>query len=114
MHEFPIVQDVIKTVTREAERLGVKKIAAITLVLGELSSVIDESVQMYFELLAEGTPCEGAVLRFEYRPAVLRCVCCGFEFPHQKSFLCPHCGGESRLVKGTGREMLIKSIKPDS
>lgn len=112
MHELPVVQDVIRAVTAEARNNGVNRVKSITLVFGELSSVMDESVQMYFELLAEGTPCEGAVLKFEHVPATLRCTACGFEFDHIRSFSCPQCGGESRLVKGTGREMLIKSIEP--
>ncbi len=85
-------------------------VAKITIVLGELSSVMDESVQMYFELLAEGTPCEGARLVFEHKPAMLRCTACGHEFPHGRNFSCLRCGGESVLIKGTGQEMYIRSI----
>lgn len=79
MHELPIVQDVIKQATASALKLGVEDIKSITLVIGELSSVIDESVQMYFELLAENTPCRNAVLKFEHRPALLKCESCGAE-----------------------------------
>jgi hydrogenase nickel incorporation protein HypA/HybF len=110
VHELPVVTDALEIAKAEAEKRGFKKVTRITLVLGELSSVMDECVQMYFELLAENTVCEGAELRFEHVPATLRCTACGREFPHEKSFDCPGCGGESVLVKGTGREMYVKSI----
>ncbi len=110
MHELPVVQDVIRVVGEEARARSLSRVSSITLVLGELSAVMDESVQMYFELLAEGTPCEGAVLRFEHTAARLRCIACGHEFEHKKSFDCPCCGGESHLIKGTGQELYIKSI----
>jgi hydrogenase nickel incorporation protein HypA/HybF len=35
---------------------------------------------------------------------------CGRQFAHVKSFDCPDCGGSSVLVKGTGKEMYVKSI----
>jgi len=110
VHELPVVTDVIKVVSEEAEKLGLKRIDRITLVVGELSSVMDESVQMYFELLAEGTPCGAAKLVFEHLGATFRCSACAYEFEHKKRFECPLCGGEALLVKGSGRELYIKSI----
>lgn len=111
MHELPVVIDIIRIMKEEAEKRGYKKISQINLVIGELSSIIDESVQMYFEVMAENTPCEGAKLNFEHVPAKLKCLRCGFEFPHKGGFDCPRCGGESVLIKGTGREFYIKSFE---
>lgn len=102
--------DIIQVVNGEAEERHFTRITSITLVVGELASVMDESVQMYFELLSEHTPCEHAKLIFEHVPAMFRCSACGKEFPHNKSFDCPACGGEALLIKGTGRELYIKSI----
>lgn len=111
MHELPVVIDLVKITGGEAKKLGLKKITNINLVIGELSSIIDESVQMYFEVIAENTCCAGAILKFDHRPAMLCCVKCGFEFPHEKHFDCPKCGGDSLLIKGTGREFYVKSIE---
>lgn len=110
MHELPVVQDVIKIAADEAAERGFVRVTKITIVLGELSSVMDECVQMYFELLGEGTVCASAKLCFEHVPATLRCTVCGRQFAHVKSFDCPDCGGSSVLVKGTGKEMYVKSI----
>jgi hydrogenase nickel incorporation protein HypA/HybF len=110
MHELPVVIDIVKVVGEEAEKRNIKKVSKINLVIGELSSIMDESVQMYFEIISENTACEGAILKFEHIPATLKCVECQNEFPHEKSFDCPKCGGDSVLVKGTGREFYIKSF----
>ena len=111
MHELPVVLDIVRVMEEEAEKSGFHKIDQIHLVIGELSSIVDESVQMYFEIAAKDSPCEGAKLIFEHRPAMLKCERCGMEFPHEKSFTCPGCGGDSALIKGTGREFYIRSFE---
>lgn len=110
MHELPVVLDIVRVMDEEAGKNGMKEITRISLVIGELSSIIDESVQMYFEIAAKDHPCEGAKLVFEHRPAMLKCQSCGKEFPHEKNFQCPDCGGDSNLIKGTGREFYILSF----
>lgn len=110
MHELPVVLDILNIIQEEAKKRGFEKVTQIKLVIGELSSIIDESVQMYFEILAKDSVCADAILTFEHCPAMLRCASCGLEFPHQKGFDCPACGGESTLIKGTGREFYIQSF----
>lgn len=110
MHELPVVLDIIKVMKEEAEKNRFQEITEINLVIGELSSIIDESVQMYFEIAAKDTVCAGAKLNFEHRPAMLRCMGCGFEFPHGKDFTCPKCGGNSTLIRGTGQDFFIRSF----
>lgn len=111
MHELPVVQDMIKTLDKESEEKGIKRIKEINLVIGELSGIIGECVQMYFDLLSKGHSSEGAVLKFTHISATLKCPSCGKEFPHEKSFDCPECGETGRLIKGSGREFLIKSVE---
>jgi hydrogenase nickel incorporation protein HypA/HybF len=113
MHELPVVLDIINVMKEEAKKRNFHRITKITLVIGELSSIVDESVQMYFEVAAKDTPCAEAALVFEHRPAMLKCLSCGKEFPHERSFNCPFCGGDSSLVRGTGTEFYIKSFDGD-
>lgn len=110
MHELPVVLDIIRVMDEESKKRGFQKITQINLVIGELSSIVDESVQMYFEIAAKDSTCAHAKLQFEYRPAMLKCQKCGKEFPHEKNFECPFCGGDSVLVKGTGTEFYIRSF----
>lgn len=111
MHELPVVLDIVKVMEEEAKKHCFTKITQINLVIGELSSFFDEAVQMYFEIVAKDSSCEGARLVFEHRTAMFQCRSCGKEFPHEKSFECPDCGGESVLIKGTGNEFYIRSYE---
>jgi hydrogenase nickel incorporation protein HypA/HybF len=113
MHELPVVLEVIKIVNEEAKQKGFKTVRSITIVVGELSAVMSESVQLYFELLSEGTACEGAKLVFEHKPSLLHCRSCGLKFEHVKVFDCPECGEMAYLVKGSGRELYVKSIEAE-
>ncbi len=111
MHELPVVEDMIKTLDMESEEKGIQRIREINLRIGELSGIIGECVQMYFDMLSKGHSCEGAVLKFEHIPAMLKCTSCGAEFPHGKSFDCPECGSPGKLIKGSGREFMIRSVE---
>ncbi len=113
MHELPAVEDQIRTLDEESENKGISQILEIHIVIGELSSYIGECVQMYFDLLSEGHSCENAKLIFHHTRARFKCISCGHEFDHDKDFTCPLCGGESRLIKGTGREFLINKLVYD-
>ena len=76
MHELPVVMDIIREMDEQAQKCGFEKITEIDLVIGELSSVVDESVQMYFDVASQDHPCENAKLKFEHEPAMLKCKEC--------------------------------------
>jgi hydrogenase nickel incorporation protein HypA/HybF len=111
MHELAITQSMLDLALEHAERAGARRITRINLIVGELSGIVDESVQFYFDLIGKGTMAEGAQLAFERLPARFRCRSCGHEFPLQDSnWACPVCqalGGE--LI--TGREFYMESIE---
>jgi hydrogenase nickel incorporation protein HypA/HybF len=111
MHEYTITQNIVDIAVREAEAAGAKKITEIRLVIGDLSSIIDESVSMYFEMMCKGTAAEGARLVFRRVPAGLICRGCGNKFDKPKrGFECPECGYTGSLT-GEGREFYIESLE---
>ena len=109
MHELPITEGILKISTEAA---GGRRITTIHLVVGELSSVVDDSVQFYFDILSKGTLAEGAVLDFERRPAIVTCWVCGrrFEASAPLPATCSHCGSARLQVTG-GRELRVDSIE---
>ena len=52
MHELPITEGILKIATEAAEG---RRITTIHLLVGELSSIVDDSVQFYFDILSKGT-----------------------------------------------------------
>ncbi len=109
MHELPVTEGILKIATDAA---GGRKITVIHLIIGELSSIIDDSVQFYFDMLSQGTVAEGAVLDFQRRPATVMCWDCGKQFEVRAPLpsACPHCGGTKLQVTG-GRELRVDSIE---
>lgn len=66
---------------------------------------------MYFDIVAEGTRCEGAKLFIEGVEPRLRCTQCGELFVRRLySFACPSCGGEGEPT-AIGKEFYIKSME---
>ncbi len=111
MHEYAVTQSMIKLALDEANRAGASKILEIRLVIGDLSTIIDDSVQMYFDIMSEGTIAQGARLVFNRVKAQFKCRQCGevFEKPPQ-GFDCPKCGGLG-MPTDKGKEFYIESLE---
>jgi hydrogenase nickel incorporation protein HypA/HybF len=109
VHELPITQNILQIALRHAG--DATRITRINLVVGDLSAVIGESVQFYWDMLSEGTTAEGAVLHFDRIKARFLCADCEMEFePDGRTFYCPHCESEKlELVAGT--EFRLESIE---
>ena len=112
MHELPVTEGILKTAIEASERNGAHRITTINLVIGEFSSIVDDSVQFYFDLLSKGTLAENATLRFRHEPSIAICLDCAHQFnagaPLEPK--CPKCGSVRLQVKGS-REFFIESIE---
>jgi hydrogenase nickel incorporation protein HypA/HybF len=114
VHELPVTQGILDVALEAAHGAGAQSIFAINLVIGDLSSIVDDSEQFYFDILSRGTPAEGAILRFQRRPATVHCWDCGHEFEAAIPLTptCLLCGG-GRLEISGGREFRVESIEVD-
>jgi len=114
MHELPVTENILKIVLRHAEADRATRVVSVSLRIGELSDVIDEWLQRYFDYLSRGTLAEGAVLRVERIPVIFRCEGCGESFPVRvrevRDIVCPSCGG-GKAVFVSGREFFIHNIE---
>ncbi len=110
MHELAVTQSILDIALRHAQKAEAKRIVNINLVMGKLSSVVDDSVQFYWDMIAKDTIAAGAQLHFERIPTEMRCRACGHVFaPDDQTFECPKC--QSAHVQITkGEELRVESI----
>jgi hydrogenase nickel incorporation protein HypA/HybF len=107
MHELTVAQSILDVVLKEA---GQRKITEISLVLGELACVAEESVKFCFEAISQGTRAEGALISLTKVQASFQCRHCLFEFGLDQEGLCPSCGQrKSDLIRG--KEFYIESVE---
>lgn len=106
-----LTEKILNIVIREAEAHQAKKIKKIGILLGDLSGVVSDSMEMYFELISKGTMAEGAVLEFTREKARLYCNQCQTEYIKEPGdFLCPVCGSLGRFTD-VGRECTVQNIE---
>jgi hydrogenase nickel incorporation protein HypA/HybF len=110
MHELPVTQSILKIALHHAEKASAKKVLALNIVMGELSSMVDDSIQFYWDIIAKDTIAENAVLRFRRVPAELQCLSCAETYhPLDSELICPKCGNiGARIIAGD--EILLESI----
>lgn len=114
MHEYPITQQIIKIAGEHCEKQGGSRVTKINLVIGDYSGYVGSSVQMYFDIISEGTICEGAQVAIQHVKPKLKCADCGALFEKQPlSFDCPKCGGQGGPTD-IGKEFYIESIEIES
>ena len=112
MHELAVTKGILNVALDATRQNGGKMITVIDLVVGELSSIVDDSVQFYFDILSQNTLAEGAALHFRRVPATAQCRACGYQGEASVPLtpLCPVCGSVRLQVSG-GREFYVESIE---
>jgi len=111
MHELSVTESLLEIALRHAEQANAQRIIRLNLVIGELSGIVDDSVQFYWDIVSQGTIAEGALLHFDRVPASLRCLDCEHTFPlNGRDYTCPECG-ERRVVTVGGDDFRLDSIE---
>ena len=115
MHELPVTERVLDIIVKHAERNHVSRVFSITLHIGDLSDLENEWVQHYFDYLSKDTVAEGAKLKIEKVPVVLKCNRCEAQLQIRKDQLgavdCPKCGAGGNFSLVSGKEYCIKEME---
>jgi hydrogenase nickel incorporation protein HypA/HybF len=107
LHELTIADSVVHVASRHANG---RRVTKVCLKVGHLRQVVPSALAFSFELVAQGTPVEGAELEMEEVPATGKCRKCGVEsrlqsFPLQ----CAACDSlDLELI--AGEELCVESL----
>jgi hydrogenase nickel incorporation protein HypA/HybF len=112
MHELSIIKGIVKTITAEAKKNKFHKISKVNLVVGDLSSIIDDSMEYYFSMLTKKTVMDSARLHISRTKAIMVCNKCNVKIPANIPFpsICVKCKSKDIHIDG-GLEFFIDSIE---
>jgi hydrogenase nickel incorporation protein HypA/HybF len=108
LHELAIADSVVQIASRHADGRQVTK---VYLKVGHLRQVVPSALTFSFELVAQGTPLEGAELEMEEIPVTGKCRECGAENrPTEFPLQCGACGAFDLEVL-QGEELYVESLE---
>jgi len=111
MHELAITQSMFDLIMEQAEKAEAKKVEKINLVIGEMTGVVGDCVQFYFDFISKGTLAEGAALSFAMIPPKAQCQSCDKLFKLKEfDWTCPYCEGNNLQIVA-GKELFVESIE---
>lgn len=113
MHELAITKSILDIAEQAAREHQVRRVRQVRIKLGDYSGVVPQCIQYYFDIISKGTVAEGAELRMERLPVIMRCQDCLWQGEVDKYHIqCPDCGGkELKLLQG--REFYVESLEVD-
>ncbi len=108
MHELSIAEAIVRIAAAHA---GDRRVSKVEVKVGHLRQVVPSALEFAFELVAQGTPVEGATLEMQAVPAAGLCRDCGADtaldaFP----LTCARCGGLDLEVT-RGEELLVEALE---
>ena len=111
MHEYSLTKQIVKIVNDAALSHGAREVHSVYLVVGENSGILPDSVQMYYDMIAPGTPAAGARLCLRMVKPEMHCPHCDRNFERPRfSFECPHCGTLGNPTD-IGNEFYVESVE---
>jgi hydrogenase nickel incorporation protein HypA/HybF len=95
---------------KHAQNANALSVDEIYLVIGQLSSIVDDSIQFYWDIISKDTICSQAKLHFNRIPAKLLCLDCKNEYAISAELTpCPLCNSINISVVA-GEEFFLESI----
>lgn len=109
MHEYSIVEALMRRVEAEARSRAATSVGRIRVALGEASGVDPELLATAYELFRERTLCQAAELEIRKVAAAWECPSCGRSFARGEALRCLSCQVPARLASGD--EIILEQIE---
>lgn len=113
MHEMSLVQNLFTQLKDLATENNATKVVSVTMQIGPLSGVVQDSFQFGFDALSAETPlCHGAQLIIEVPPVSFTCMECSTvtERAQAKLDACPQCDTTFLIASG-GDELILRQVE---
>jgi hydrogenase nickel incorporation protein HypA/HybF len=113
VHELALAEAIVAIAKRHARGRGVTR---VEVEVGQLRQVVPDALVFSFELVAQGTPLDGAELALEEIPVRFECRGCGAAgdangFP----FVCQTCGSlDVEVVDGEQLQVVALELEDES
>lgn len=113
MHEMSLAKNIADLIGEQVPAPDLEKVRIIKLKVGELSGVVNESLEFSFSVLVRETPLRNAKLLIENVPILASCNQCGATSRLEYGlFFCGNCkSGDIKLI--SGNELHIDQIEID-
>jgi len=110
MHELYATQAILEKAIKKADEEKATRITNLYLVVGEISTYSDESVQFYWDQICKGTIAENAKLHFRHVKPEMQCMACFTKYdPKEGEIICPNCGSAGAKVLA-GEEFFMEVL----
>ncbi len=110
MHELSVTESLLEIALRHGREAGATAVTDLFVVIGELSTIVDESVQFYWDIVSEGTPAAGSTLHVRRIAGRLGCRTCGHTYSPREDLPCPACGSIDIDILA-GEEFYLEAIE---
>jgi hydrogenase nickel incorporation protein HypA/HybF len=108
MHEMAIADSILRIALRHANG---RRVSKLVVQIGHLRQVLPDPLAFGFEMLAVGTPLEGAQMVIESVPAAAMCRKCGATTGQPTlPMTCGACGA-FELIVVQGEELIVESLE---
>jgi hydrogenase nickel incorporation protein HypA/HybF len=111
MHELAVTESILAIALEHAQRAKASRVTEINLLIGNLSSIIDDSISFYWEIISKDTICAQSTLHFSRIPGHLKCNNCSNEYDLEGELIpCPMCSSSNVTIL-RGNEFRVDSIE---
>jgi len=97
VHEYSLLQALIRRVEEEAHRHHASSVRGLKVSMGEFSGVEPRLFESAYELIRTGTICEGASLEIVRYPGRFSCPGCGKDFANGEVLHCATCDRPAQM-----------------
>jgi hydrogenase nickel incorporation protein HypA/HybF len=109
MHEYSLVESLVRRVEEEARRRNATRIHSLKVSVGELAGVDPELFQTAYDTFRAGTLCAEAELVVVREPAAWSCPRCGVGIAKGEVLTCATCDVPAKLSDRSDA-LLLESI----